>query len=317
MKLRDLAGLRFNDLSVVEHVGKSESGQTLFKCRCDCGKECIKLSVCLVTGVSKDCGCKKQQRLTLSKLLGWEVFAKEITTKFPHYYVLDYSDGRCSSKWRFKCSVCSEVFEASPNYLKRSGNCYFCSCRHIYREDAVEVIHRIQDLCVKLDVSFVKWDDSVYKGRAVSTITIKCNKHLSVKSVTVSEFLNKESGLKCCSIKGFKDDIPAVFYVTKWSLDEDCFYKYGITSNYRKREVNQSRRTDYKPENVINISFNRGIHARMLETNLHSFCGTGLVPKKLFKDGYTETFSEDKLDAVLNIIQDYTRRFEYEFVQHY
>lgn len=316
MKFKNLVGLRINELLVTEHLGKNKSGQTIFKCICACGKECVKLSSCLTTGASKDCGCRKPNRLTASKSLGWEVFAKEISNKFPHYLMLDYSTGFCSEKWKFKCSLCNDIFTTSPNHLKRKGYHYPCSCRHLYKEDAVKLISDIESTCSELNLSFVKWNDEVYRGRSVSSITIMCNEHCKTKSITISEFLNKRSGLCCCSIKGFKDYGPAIFYLTRWESDEDYFYKYGITSNYKKRESSQKRKTDYKPLNTTNIKFNHGSNARELEVSVKSFCGAGSIHKSIFKDGYTETFFEDKLEGVLNIIQDYTRRFEYDIVRY-
>ena len=58
-KLIDLTGQRFGSLVVLEHVGRGK-----WKCRCDCGNECVKHSTLLRNGVSNNCGCMTGKKIS-------------------------------------------------------------------------------------------------------------------------------------------------------------------------------------------------------------------------------------------------------------
>ena len=60
----DLTGHRFGKLVVICECGRSKNGKVLWKCRCDCGNECIVNGEYLRNGDTKSCGCLKVIRLT-------------------------------------------------------------------------------------------------------------------------------------------------------------------------------------------------------------------------------------------------------------
>ena len=55
--IRDLKGLKFNRLTVINYDHKDASGKSYWKCQCDCGNVVIVRSDCLTTGNTKACGC--------------------------------------------------------------------------------------------------------------------------------------------------------------------------------------------------------------------------------------------------------------------
>lgn len=57
MKGKDLIGLRFGRLTVVEKVGKTKNRDTLWRCKCICGKETVHKGTHLKSGRSQSCGC--------------------------------------------------------------------------------------------------------------------------------------------------------------------------------------------------------------------------------------------------------------------
>lgn len=59
MKFIDLTGRLFNRLVVIKLVGKNNSGNYLWLCRCECGKETVVESRNLNNGHTKSCGCLK------------------------------------------------------------------------------------------------------------------------------------------------------------------------------------------------------------------------------------------------------------------
>lgn len=56
-KAIDLTGQRFGRLVVIGRAGRSEKGQAIWHCRCDCGNDTEILSISLRRGATKSCGC--------------------------------------------------------------------------------------------------------------------------------------------------------------------------------------------------------------------------------------------------------------------
>jgi hypothetical protein len=57
MQFQDLTGQRFNKVTIISHVGKNRTGQSLWLCRCDCGNEKVIAAHHLKSGNIKSCGC--------------------------------------------------------------------------------------------------------------------------------------------------------------------------------------------------------------------------------------------------------------------
>jgi hypothetical protein len=56
-KLKDLTGMTFGRLTVIERAGRDKQGNAQWLCRCDCGNEKILRSRHLLCGVTTSCGC--------------------------------------------------------------------------------------------------------------------------------------------------------------------------------------------------------------------------------------------------------------------
>lgn len=56
-KPNNLTGQRFGRLVVIRRVQNNEKGNTVWCCRCDCGKEVDIVGYSLKSGKSKSCGC--------------------------------------------------------------------------------------------------------------------------------------------------------------------------------------------------------------------------------------------------------------------
>ena len=50
-------GDKFGKMTVIEFAGKAENGNTLVRCKCDCGKIRIVRLCNLISGATKSCGC--------------------------------------------------------------------------------------------------------------------------------------------------------------------------------------------------------------------------------------------------------------------
>lgn len=78
MKFDDLTGQRFERLSVLKRDGSqiypSGQKQTLYLCRCDCGKEIKVTRRNLMSGNTKSCGCLRKELNTSHTMWGSKVY---------------------------------------------------------------------------------------------------------------------------------------------------------------------------------------------------------------------------------------------------
>lgn len=58
-KIKDLIGLTFYNLTVLESAGRTNDRHVLYKCRCNCGNETLVSGRDLLNGHIKSCGCLK------------------------------------------------------------------------------------------------------------------------------------------------------------------------------------------------------------------------------------------------------------------
>lgn len=59
---RDLTGMKFGRLTVVEIAGRDKYKKIMYKCVCECGGEKIVLGRSLLNGMCKSCGCLNLDR---------------------------------------------------------------------------------------------------------------------------------------------------------------------------------------------------------------------------------------------------------------
>ena len=95
-KFKDLTGMKFGRLTVIERAENSNTGKTRWKCKCECGKETISHTSSLTSGRTKSCGCLSHEKAVRTitkhgyrrtKLYGvWCGMKKRCyNTKFEHY----------------------------------------------------------------------------------------------------------------------------------------------------------------------------------------------------------------------------------------
>lgn len=58
-RILELTGQRFGMLVALQRSGKSSSGDNLWLCQCDCGKQCSPAASSLSRGATKSCGCNR------------------------------------------------------------------------------------------------------------------------------------------------------------------------------------------------------------------------------------------------------------------
>lgn len=63
MNVKDLTGQRFGRLVAIEPTKQRNRGAVVWRCKCDCGTECLTTSTSLIRG-KKSCGCLKHEILS-------------------------------------------------------------------------------------------------------------------------------------------------------------------------------------------------------------------------------------------------------------
>ena len=64
MNIKDLSGKRFGRLTALERLPRKYKRCFLWRCRCDCGRECEIPTDWLTQGVARSCGCLKRHDIT-------------------------------------------------------------------------------------------------------------------------------------------------------------------------------------------------------------------------------------------------------------
>lgn len=67
MKLKDLTGQKFGKLTVIEMLEERDAHRrVVFRCRCECGNECVVPGYYLTGRGKTSCGCDKAERIRAS-----------------------------------------------------------------------------------------------------------------------------------------------------------------------------------------------------------------------------------------------------------
>ena len=67
MKMKDITGMRFGRLVVIEPTNKRKNNEVLWLCKCDCGNEKITIGNSLRNGKTKSCGCLNRDNIAKAK----------------------------------------------------------------------------------------------------------------------------------------------------------------------------------------------------------------------------------------------------------
>lgn len=129
MRFIDRTGQRHGRLSVIE-LAQREKGDVRWLCRCDCGNEVIIRSGNLGSGISKSCGCLRNE------LFGARVSARrrgvydDLTGKrFGRYVVLGFAELRKNKPfWMCHCDCGTDKVVMGQSL--RQGATVSCGCYH-------------------------------------------------------------------------------------------------------------------------------------------------------------------------------------------
>lgn len=114
---RDLTGQRFGRLVCIEPTAeRGKDGGVIWRCRCDCGNECLTVSRQLLSGYKKSCGC-----------LGHPPLKEYIGSRFGQLTVIEYAGKRAGMhRWKCRCDCGNETIVGQS--LLQTGKTKSCGC---------------------------------------------------------------------------------------------------------------------------------------------------------------------------------------------
>ena len=118
MKKANLVGQHFGKLEVVEYAG-THRGNSIWKCKCECGNETIVPTNNLTSGNTKSCGkCVKKNKY------------EDLTGQtFGYWKVLGlHEDKGYTRMWLCHCTACDKVDRPVSAKNLKSGASQSCGC---------------------------------------------------------------------------------------------------------------------------------------------------------------------------------------------
>jgi len=127
----DLTGQVFGRLTVIEYEGPDRTKKhTVWKCKCECGKEISVIKQNLKRGNTKSCGCLKKDLIWREDLTG-QVFGKLTAIEY-----IGLDETKKHAMWKCKCECGKEIITRKISL--KSGGSRSCGCTNKvnkFRED--------------------------------------------------------------------------------------------------------------------------------------------------------------------------------------
>lgn len=138
-KPMDLSNQKFGRLTALEATEKRINKSVVWRCQCECGKECFISAASLRSGRTKSCGCLKQESDKKPKGNVIDLIGQ----KFGHLTVISRngSDQRGEALWECECDCSNHTHLIVLGSNLRTGHTQSCGCeRRSKGELAVEKI---------------------------------------------------------------------------------------------------------------------------------------------------------------------------------
>ncbi len=119
---KNLTGQRFGKLTVIDRTGGQQNHYSVWRCRCDCGKEILVDTRRLMRGTVKDCGCVETKNACRGREA--EDLTGRIYGQLTVLYRVENKGGRTC--WRCRCT-CGNEKDVTAHDLK-AGKVKSCGC---------------------------------------------------------------------------------------------------------------------------------------------------------------------------------------------
>jgi hypothetical protein len=189
---------------------------------------------------------------------------------------------RNSTKSIFRCRNDHE-WETHPASIMKKPVCPYCIGYYLTKEIVNE---RIKDRGIELVGEYIDSKTrTLFRGQC---------KH---EWYAASSCVMRGTGCPICNPGGYNQGKSGYIYI----LDFGHFIKYGITNNLKKRLASHKKNGIYTV--ILTKLYEDGRIAQNWERDIKIIFGGRFVTQEIMPDGYTETLSRDKLEALLDTIK--------------
>lgn len=143
-QLKNLAGMVFGRLTVLEHRGKNDKGSHTWLCRCECGKTAVVRGDALRYGITRSCGCLAHEAHVAAgkRPKGPSPRLIDLTgQRFDFLTVIGRGENNRhgQARWRCRC-VCGRETLVATGKLK-SGRTISCGCMGLLHATQAKIRH--------------------------------------------------------------------------------------------------------------------------------------------------------------------------------
>ena len=132
MRFIDLTNQKYNSLLVLERI--PNTSPIKWKCRCDCGNECIVQGSYIRNGHTKSCGCLQKSK---TAIMGKKNMKDLRGQKFHFLTALEPTEERSGSSVKWKCQCdCGNIHFVAANDLLQ-GKIKSCGCQQYNKENSI------------------------------------------------------------------------------------------------------------------------------------------------------------------------------------
>lgn len=169
-KLKNLTGMKFGRLTVIERAENDKHGRARWLCHCDCGNEVVTNAGDLIRNHTQSCGCLQKEKASESCL-------KDLTgMKFGRLTVIERAENRNTKVyWVCKCDCGNEVIVTGANLLR--GHTQSCGCLVKEKNSGIHIKHgmrtsKIYNVWIGIKNRCLNSSEPVYKRYGGRGITI-------------------------------------------------------------------------------------------------------------------------------------------------
>lgn len=208
---------------------------------------------------------------------------------------------KSNQRLRWKCSSCSHLWKTTVAHRLEGNNCPACSNRQVHIDGRNSMRNTNPRLADELMPNKYGDANNLTAGTA-KKLPWKCTKCGHEWITSASHRTHIGTGCPTCAETGFNPDLPAYYYVLKFTgVNEVWFYKGGITNakvEFRIRNIKTSLKRNNLPLEVgivERIHFDLGNDAKEFEDKLKNIENIRAVSLDKF-EGATELFNVNPLE---------------------
>lgn len=303
MKAKQLIGLKFGYLTVVERCG-SQNNHALWLCSCKCGNEVKATTGDLIQGKTTSCGCRKKE-ISKSK------FINEIGNKYGELTVIEKAENiNKRTAWLCECS-CGNTVIVTGKYLRKSKH-PSCGC-FAKKETSERSLHDLTGMKFGKLTVLSRAKTKYSKAGNQSTMwncLCDCGNSIVVSAGALTT-LNHTRSCGCMKTSFYEEKIKTFLDINKISHCREYSFSDLLSPNgYKLRFDFAFMSNDNKllallemqgEQHYINNENNKfGVFQRTITDELKKdYCNKNNIP--LYEIKYNEQI-EEKLKKIINII---------------